>query len=100
MKTAVRETSLKSYDAIRADGTAATQAGRVLAYVRRNPGASRGDIERSTGIRINAVCGRVNELLEANALRETAEKIDPETRQPVMMLEAVPVQARLDLEAA
>lgn len=100
MKTNVRETSLKSYDAILADGTAATQAGRVLAYVRRNPGASRGDIERGTGIRINAVCGRVKELLEDGALFETREKIDPETRQPVMMLEAVPAQACLGLEAA
>jgi hypothetical protein len=99
MRTNVRETSLKAYDAIRADGTAATQAGRILAFIRANPGSSRADVERGTGIKINAVCGRVKQLLEDDAIVERGEKFDPATNRNVMRLEAVPAQCTLGLDA-
>lgn len=102
MRTNVRETSLKAYDAIQADGTAKTQAGRVLAYVRGHPRCSRQDIARGTGIAINAVCGRVKELIDADppAVVERGEKFDAISRKNVMALEAVAAQDVLDFGGA
>jgi predicted transcriptional regulator len=99
MRTNVRENSLKSYDAIHADGTAITQAGRVLAYIRRHPGCSRNDIAEGTGIRLASVCGRVKEMLEDKRppIIERGNKVDPVTRMSVAKLEAVPTQNTLQL---
>lgn len=99
MHTHVRETSLKAYDAIQADGTAKTQAGRVLAFIRTHPMSSRQDIARGTGIPINAVCGRVNELLEAEppAVVEKGTKFDQISKKNVMALMAMPAQTQLNL---
>lgn len=97
MRTNVRETSLKAHDAIHADGTATTQRGRILAFIRKHPGSSRADVERGTGLKINAVCGRVNQLLVEQEIRENGEKIDPITKKPVMKLEIMPVQQDLAL---
>lgn len=98
MRTHVRETSLKAYDAIQADGTAKTQAGRVLAFIRRNPRCSRAEIAAGTGIRLASVCGRVKEMLEAQdpPIRERGQKVNMDTRMTVNTLEAVPAQNPLD----
>lgn len=99
MRTNVRETSLKAYDVIHADGTAGTQAARIFAFVQLHPGCSRADVEHGTGIKINAVCGRVKKLLDDKEIRENGEKIDPVTNKPVMRLEVMPTQGTLELES-
>lgn len=88
MKTAVRESSLRAHDAIKADGTQQSQAGRVLEYVCSNPRSSRRDISVATGIRLASVCGRVKSLLELNMLKELElDKVDPESGKRVNTLQ-------------
>ena len=71
--TNVRDTSLAAYHGI--DITAG-QA-KVVAFLLRNPGKAdftRGELSRQAGIPINAVCGRVNELVTAGVLEERVRR--------------------------
>lgn len=99
MRTHVRTTSLRAYDAIQADGTATTQSGRVLAYIRAHPRCSRNEISEGTGIRLASVCGRVKAMLDEDhpPIREHGQKVDMNSRMTVNTLEAIPVQNTLDL---
>jgi hypothetical protein len=100
MRTQIRESSLRAHDAIQADGTAVTKAARVLAYVRAHPRCSRQDIAKGTGITINCVCGRVNELIESGELLERElDKTDPVSGKRVNTVAIMPQQRELALEA-
>lgn len=66
MKTAVAETSLRAYREIRYEGVLGAQERKILLAMHAawRPGRdwSLREIERMTGIAINAVAGRVNSL--------------------------------------
>lgn len=66
----VKETSWKAYQDILRGGVATTQAEKVLQTISFYPqsGASRAQIAKATGLAINSVCGRVNELLASEVI--------------------------------
>jgi len=63
---AYKETSLLTYIGITNDGTATTMRGRVFKAIQSNPGYTRAELAQLTGIKINSLTGRVNELLQVN----------------------------------
>jgi len=70
----VRDTSREAYAGINKDGTARTQRGRVLIFIRLEPYVSRAEIANYMGIGINAACGRVKELLDSGLIIEDGRK--------------------------
>ncbi len=66
----MRDTSLKAYQDMHCKGGAQTQAYKILRSLRKGRNYSLSEIEKMTGIRINAVSGRVNDLKTRGFLRE------------------------------
>lgn len=66
----VRETSREAYRYVQRRGITGAQSARIAVYLFDRPARTRAEISRDTGIAINAVCGRVNELVKAHALDE------------------------------
>lgn len=66
----VKDTSWKAYQDILRGGVAATQAEKVLQAINYYPesGVTRAQLSAALGMPINAVCGRVNELLKAEVI--------------------------------
>lgn len=58
-----RTISRQAYHDHIASGKALRQWQQVYAAIEANPGQTRAEIARDTGIRLNCVCGRVRELL-------------------------------------
>jgi hypothetical protein len=87
----VRGTSLEAYRALRASGKLGAQQLAIVGYFIDRPGASasRQELARDLGIGINAVCGRVVELLTAAPpiLAERGRKVCQVTRNDVLALE-------------
>lgn len=83
----VRNTSKAAYLANQESGFNSTKRAKIFNYIFENPGCSRADIERGLlGIKINCVCGRVNELLTSGAVIELGCKHDVETGRSVNCL--------------
>jgi predicted transcriptional regulator len=83
----VRNTSKAAQLANIESGFNSTKRAQVFSFIYEHPGCSRADIERGLkGIKINCVCGRVNELLVAGAIVEKGCKHDPMTRRSVNLL--------------
>lgn len=60
----VRSTSIEAHRKLKESGKLTAQQSQVIAWVRLQPRpVTRGEIKRGTGLEINAVAGRVNELL-------------------------------------
>lgn len=71
----VRETSMMAYEKIKWDGTMTAQQKVVMDWLRPRIGdATRSEIEKGTGLKINAVTGRVHELITLGALVESPKK--------------------------
>jgi len=66
----VRDTSIDAYIGINEDGSARTQRGRVFIAVSSNDGLTRLKLSRLTGMPINAICGRVRELIDCERVFE------------------------------
>ena len=60
----VKETSFIAYQEHKASGKALSQRLQIFEFIKANQPVTRKQIEISLGIGINAVCGRVNKLLE------------------------------------
>lgn len=94
MRTNVAETSADAYDAIRREGQLSNMQARVMAAIESGRDYSLQEICRATGIPINAVSGRVNELKTAGRLQHgprrpcgiTGRTIHP-VRLPAQQLE-------------
>lgn len=86
----MRQTSLLSYDALVLDGTLGKQAMQIVKFMRSNYPLvfTRNQISMMTGIRINAVCGRVNQLVKDKYLEEVGKVEDNFTRKQSMGLRA------------
>ncbi len=69
-----RDRSLSAYRKLRGSGVRNTQAYKLLKAM--NPGKSytRSELRVSTGITVNAVSGRINELVKAGFLLECSER--------------------------
>ncbi len=70
----VRETSREAYRYAQRRGITGAQAVRIAVYLFDSPPRTRAEIARDTGIPINAVCGRVNELVKAHAVDENSAR--------------------------
>lgn len=67
----MKDTSLDAYIGLNKSGKAVTQRAKIYKYLKgRKRGMTRQEISIATGIAINAVCGRVNELIKANVISE------------------------------
>ena len=69
-----KQTSLEAYESIKVDGTKKSQTESILFLIIERPGLSRQDISKALGIAINAVCGRINELLKEGMIVENGTK--------------------------
>jgi len=89
----VRDTSRLAYDALDLN------AGqfRIVAFLRdHHPKAfTRAELARASGIPINAVCGRVNELLKLGALEELVRRGCTTSGKQAHPVRLAPVQKEL-----
>ncbi len=83
-----RTTSIKALHELQASGKGGIQRARILRALLQRKDMTRREIQRATGIDINAVCGRVRELIDVGAARETEAR-----RCRVTGKTAAPVQA-------
>jgi len=60
----VKETSFLAYQEHKTNGRALSQRIQVYEFIKANQPVTRKQIELGLGIGINAVCGRVNKLIE------------------------------------
>lgn len=86
----VKDTSWQAYQEILRGGVAVKQAEKVLQTINYYPsGVSRATVARAMGMPINAVCGRVNELLKAEVIYVSGTGKCPVTGRTVEMLKVV-----------
>ena len=86
----MRQTSRDAYNRAKVSGKLTAQQEAVMAWLRGRIGdATRQEISRGSGIAINAVCGRVKELLDAGEIVETGRRrcrVTGETANPVTVV--------------
>ena len=70
----MRNTSLEAYKRLHCKGQAQTQAYKLLRAMNKGEDYSLSELEQLTGIRINSVSGRVNELKAQHFLQEAARR--------------------------
>jgi len=79
----------ESYKEVMVDPTTAVQREVIYNYIEINAPVSRRQISGALNITINAVCGRVDELLKANRVYVSGTERDPKTRKRVQVLSPV-----------
>lgn len=84
---AVSTTSVGSYRELVRSGNATNQQFLIINAMQQGVSYSRREIARMTGLEINAVCGRVDELIKAGAVVECPARLDPVTRRRVQTVE-------------
>lgn len=83
----VKETSKFAYDEHRKNGKAVSQRMRIYEYIKQaKQPLTRKQIEIGMDIEINAVCGRVNELLRYGVIEVAFRDKCPITRKKVEFL--------------
>lgn len=82
----MNETSLIAYWKGRTSRLFSAQQVKVLSNLELLGPATRAEIARRTGLRVSAVCGRVNELIKAGIVEEFTRVPDPDTLRPVWAL--------------
>ncbi len=69
-----KQTSIQAYRDLEKSGKSAIQRAKILKILsKRKKGLNRRALSEKTGIEINAICGRVSELLKANLIKEDDE---------------------------
>lgn len=63
-------TSRMAYDEVQCTGKDITQADEIMLHIIEGYDYSRQELKRLTGFEINAICGRVNEMLKTGVLEE------------------------------
>lgn len=95
----VKQTSIDAYQEQAITGRSRTQRERILKFlVDHQMPRNRREISIMTGIPINAVCGRINDMLFEGQLHIAFIDEDPVTRKKVEYLEPKPkepVQGKL-----
>jgi len=95
----VKQTSIDAYQEQALSGRSRTQRERILKFLEDHQlPRNRREISIMTGISINAVCGRVNDMLYEGQLHVAYIDQDPVTRKKVEYVEPKPkdpVQGRL-----
>lgn len=66
-----RGISIKAYSELNKSGKAGTQRAQLFAIIAEHKnGLTRNELSRVSGVPINAVCGRVNEMLKSDQVFE------------------------------
>lgn len=99
MRTAVRDTSLDAYHSMIEDGSLGRSARRVLRWIQlRGEGDhTLQEISLGTGMPINAVSGRVNDLKKAERLVESKKRACSVTGRTVTPVKLPEVMGQLEL---
>lgn len=66
----MKQTSVKAYRNLIQNGSISTSSAKVFDSIDRNGSKTRSQIARDTGMPINCVCGRVNELIADGVLKD------------------------------
>lgn len=74
MKTMVRESSLETYAAIRSEGGLTRMQSLIMGVIREGRDYSLQELVAISGLPINTVSGRVNELKTANRLQHGPDR--------------------------
>ena len=78
----IKQTSLDAFKEINETGTAQTQEDLVLEYIQEHKnGLTRQEISEKLEISINAVCGRVNKLLDKYKIFEEGTRLNQSTNK-------------------
>lgn len=88
----VSQTSIWAYEALRDSGKLSLKQQTVLGCLFWNGPATRAAIAAQTGMPINAVCGRVHELMQAGHIENDVRITDPNTGMQVWLLKYKEVQ--------
>ena len=83
----VRDTSIEAFRDQVAKGFFSSQKAALLACVKLHGPATRNQLEERSGIRINAVCGAVNKLLEEKQLMDWRTVKDERTKKTVHLVQ-------------
>lgn len=81
------------------DDTHAASVALVLAAIHRNPGATRNEIARATGLGIQSVCARVGDLLDARLIHRGPRRPCSVTGRNNETLHALPPTLQTAIEA-
>ena len=79
--TEVKETSILAYLDHRNSGKMGRQEEIVYNYIKSHPKINRTQVSNGTGIKINAVCGRVKTLLDSGFISLSEKKRCPFTNK-------------------
>lgn len=79
----VRDTSVKTYRQLLAEGVIGIMCEKLLVVIRENPNLSDTDYSNITGYKINQITGRRNDLMQMGLVVKSGEKIDVKTGQEV-----------------
>ena len=75
MKTNVNKTSIDNHEINKRAGLYGKQAGGLLDVIKKNPrGLNRNELSAVSGVAINAVTGRVNQLLGIGQLKTNGKR--------------------------
>lgn len=89
----MKPTSAQAYRQHIASGDAKTQRDRLFAYIDRHPGHTRLELSQALNIPINAVAGRVHELMALRVIEEGTPRPCRKTGRsaaPLYVLEPAP----------
>lgn len=95
MKTNMAETSLMAHDDLIVERKIQPQELRVLESVERNGPQTREELAQSTGLRLSAVCGRVNTLIARKRLTERGTRLNAITRKHNKLVDLYSLQRDL-----
>lgn len=82
----MNETSLAAYWHGRTNRRFSTQAAQVLDNLNVDGPGTRAELAERTGLRLSAICGRVNELLARDLIEEFDKVTDPTSQKRVWKL--------------
>ena len=82
----VQDTSIQAYWSERLNFRIGKQAAAVLDSLHIYGPGTRSNLVGRTGLKINVVCGRVNELIKAGAVETCGTELDPNTNKNVQLL--------------
>lgn len=80
-------TSAQSEEELKKSGRAGEVDAQIHRFIHKNPGVTRSEIAKQTGIRIQTVCGAVNRLMFDGLVEVTGITKDLETNRNVETLE-------------
>lgn len=87
-KTDMQDTSIKAYNEIKADGTLNRQEMQIVSQMHQGKDYSLQELSQLTGIAINAVSGRCNDLKKKDVLQCVEKRkcnVTGKTIKPLML---------------